>query len=97
MLKGVIDPEDEYQDGDDLYLRKRPGRTKYSDIVLKKAASLYQMLLYLEYNEFYTNVCDGVTCADGSCQATADACGEIGVSDVDYVGHELTHTVQQKT
>lgn len=26
----------EYQDGDDLYLRKRPGRTKYSNIVLKR-------------------------------------------------------------
>ena len=26
----------EYQDGDDIYLRKRPGRTKYSNIVLKK-------------------------------------------------------------
>lgn len=26
----------EYQDGEDLTLRKRPGRTKYSDIVLKK-------------------------------------------------------------
>ena len=26
----------EYQDGDDLVLRKRPGRTKYSNIVLKR-------------------------------------------------------------
>jgi phage tail-like protein len=26
----------EYQDGDDLTLRKRPGRTKYSNIVLKR-------------------------------------------------------------
>lgn len=26
----------EYQDGDDLILRKRPGRTKYSNIVLKR-------------------------------------------------------------
>ena len=26
----------EYQDGDDLFLRKRPGRTKYSNIVLKR-------------------------------------------------------------
>jgi phage tail-like protein len=26
----------EYQDGDDLVLRKRPGRVKYSDLVLKK-------------------------------------------------------------
>lgn len=26
----------EYQDGDDLNLRKRPGRTKYSNITLKK-------------------------------------------------------------
>jgi phage tail-like protein len=26
----------EYQDGDDLQLRKRPGRTKYSNIVLKR-------------------------------------------------------------
>jgi phage tail-like protein len=26
----------EYQDGDDLLLRKRPGRTRYSNIVLKR-------------------------------------------------------------
>ena len=26
----------EYQDGDDLVLRKRPGRTKYSNVVLKR-------------------------------------------------------------
>ncbi|MBM4386890.1 MAG: phage tail protein [Deltaproteobacteria bacterium] len=26
----------EYQDGDDLILRKRPGRTKYSNVVLKR-------------------------------------------------------------
>ncbi len=26
----------EYQDGDDMYLRKRPGRTKFSNIVLKR-------------------------------------------------------------
>ena len=26
----------EYQDGDDLFLRKRPGRSKFNDIVLKK-------------------------------------------------------------
>lgn len=26
----------EYQDGDDIVLRKRPGRTKYSNIVLKR-------------------------------------------------------------
>lgn len=26
----------EYQDGDDLFLRKRPGRTKYSNITLKR-------------------------------------------------------------
>jgi len=26
----------EYQDGDDIILRKRPGRTKYSNIVLKR-------------------------------------------------------------
>ena len=26
----------EYQDGDDMILRKRPGRTKYSNIVLKR-------------------------------------------------------------
>lgn len=26
----------EYQDGDDIVLRKRPGRTKYSDITLKR-------------------------------------------------------------
>jgi len=26
----------EYQDGDDLTLRKRPGRTKYANIVLKR-------------------------------------------------------------
>ena len=26
----------EYQDGDDIQLRKRPGRTKYSNIVLKR-------------------------------------------------------------
>ena len=26
----------EYQDGDDIYLRKRPGRTKFSNIVLKR-------------------------------------------------------------
>lgn len=26
----------EYQDGDDITLRKRPGRTKYSNIVLKR-------------------------------------------------------------
>jgi phage tail-like protein len=36
----------EYQDGDDLTLRKRPGRTKYSNIVLKRgyvsSAELWQ-------------------------------------------------------
>jgi phage tail-like protein len=26
----------EYQDGDDLILRKRPGRTKYSNVILKR-------------------------------------------------------------
>ncbi|MSP70986.1 MAG: phage tail protein [Myxococcales bacterium] len=26
----------EYQDGDDIVLRKRPGRTKYSNVVLKR-------------------------------------------------------------
>lgn len=26
----------EYQDGDDIILRKRPGRTKYSNVVLKR-------------------------------------------------------------
>jgi len=26
----------EYQDGDDIVLRKRPGRTKYSDVTLKR-------------------------------------------------------------
>ena len=26
----------EYQDGDDMILRKRPGRTKYSNVVLKR-------------------------------------------------------------
>jgi len=40
-FKGVdgLDSETEvveYQDGDDLKLRKRPGRTKYSNIVLKR-------------------------------------------------------------
>ncbi len=36
----------EYQDGDDIILRKRPGRTEYSTIVLKKgyvnSPELYQ-------------------------------------------------------
>jgi len=40
-FKGVdgLDSETEvveYQDGDDLILRKRPGRTKYSNVVLKR-------------------------------------------------------------
>ena len=40
-FKGVdgLDSETEvieYQDGDDLLLRKRPGRTKYSNLVLKR-------------------------------------------------------------
>ena len=40
-FKGVdgLDSETEvveYQDGDDLILRKRPGRTKYSNVILKR-------------------------------------------------------------
>lgn len=35
----------EYQDGDDIILRKRPGRTKYSNIVLKRG--------YVDNKEFW--------------------------------------------
>lgn len=77
MLKEIVNPHDAYQDGDDPVLRKRPGRTKYNDITLKKAAALYQMIIYLEYNEFYSDVCEGVSCGDGTCLGDAELCGEL--------------------
>jgi phage tail-like protein len=36
----------EYQDGDDIILRKRPGRTKYSNLVLKRG--------YINTDELWT-------------------------------------------
>ncbi|MFN3202997.1 MAG: phage tail protein [Bradymonadia bacterium] len=45
----------EYQDGDDLRLRKRPGRTKYSDITLKRG-----YISTMELWDWRKRVMDGV-------------------------------------
>jgi len=47
----------EYQDGDDMLLRKRPGRTKYSNIILKRGYADKGML---ELWEWRKKVMDGV-------------------------------------
>ncbi|MCM8832235.1 MAG: phage tail protein, partial [Candidatus Omnitrophica bacterium] len=46
----------EYQDGNDIILRKRPGRTKYSNIVLKRGFNADPTL-----REWYKKVVKGVT------------------------------------
>lgn len=38
-ISGVAKEQNGYQDGDDIILRKRPGRTKYSNIILKGKGS----------------------------------------------------------
>jgi len=47
----------EYQDGDDLVLRKRPGRTKYSNVVLKRGYADKGMM---ELWEWRKKVMDGM-------------------------------------
>ena len=38
----------------------------------------------IDYGATDTNVCDGVTCADGSCAATADMCTEVAPAPLNY-------------
>ena len=63
----------EYQDGDDLILRKRPGRTKYSNIILKRG--------YVDTDELWKwrkTVIDGkVERKSGSVILCDDAGGEV--------------------
>ena len=63
----------EYQDGDDLTLRKRPGRTRYSNIVLKRG--------FVNSDEFWRwrkAVIDGtVDRKSGSVILLDDAGGEV--------------------
>jgi phage tail-like protein len=44
----------EYQDGDDLFLRKRPGRAKFGDVTLKKGFIVTQ-----ELQMWWCDCCDG--------------------------------------
>ena len=48
----------EFQDGEDIVLRKRPGRTKYSNVVLKRGYADKGMI---ELWEWRKKVMDGVT------------------------------------
>lgn len=70
----------EYQDGDDPLVRKRPGRTKYSNITLKRGAAQDAPALY----EWYRRALSGEDVSQSASLVILDNDGETEVARYDF-------------